>query len=83
MRKRFTRSSAAWLASVLLAFALGAAMQPRPATTAEIQQPKSPERFLAGDERSIPVLQEIAATAKQIDARLERMEKWLDAQRKP
>jgi hypothetical protein len=73
-----------WLAALLLAaFWLGSAVPPRTAATAEIQKTESKEPFLAGDERSIPILKEIAATVKQIDARLERIEKLLPAPRRP
>lgn len=34
-----------------------------------------PGHFLAGGERSVPVLEEISATLKRIDERLERLEK--------
>jgi hypothetical protein len=74
--------AAGWLAAALLgACWWGSAVPPRTAVTAEIKQPESAEPFLAGDERSIPVLKEIAATVKQIDARLERIEKFIEKSR--
>lgn len=83
-RERSRIGNALWLAVVLLgAFWLGTAVPPPVAGTAEVQQPESKEQFLAGDERSIPVLKEIAATAKQIDGRLERIEKLLAERRQP
>jgi hypothetical protein len=74
--------TASWMVVALLgAFWWGSTFRPRTGATAEIQQVESPERFLAGDERSIPILKEIAATVKQIDARLERLEKSLEKSR--
>ena len=68
---------------LLIAFWLGSAVPPRTARTGELQPSGSNEPFLAGDERSIPILKEILATVKQIDARLERIEKQVPAERKP
>jgi hypothetical protein len=82
--RRLYIGNVGWLAAMLLgAFWLGAAVPPRTAATAEILQTESKEQFLAGDERSIPVLKEIAATVKRIDARLERIEKSLPVPRQP
>jgi hypothetical protein len=65
------------------------AIPPRTATTADITKPElNPgdvqtvppnQPFLTGDERSIPVLKESLATLRQIDGRLERIEKLLAA----
>ncbi len=82
--RKVSISGAGWMAAVLLVvFWLGTSVPPRTAATAEIQQTESKEPFLAGDERSIPILKEIATTVKQIDARLERIEKSLPARRQP
>jgi hypothetical protein len=66
-------------ALMLGAYWLGSAAPARDKAMADIVQSGSTEPFLAGDERSIPVLKEIAATVKQIDSRLERIEKTLPA----
>jgi len=80
-----TRCPWSWVVAVLLlvAFWLGSVIPLRTVHTGELQQSGSNEPFLAGDERSIPVLKDILATVKQIDARLERIEKQMPAERKP
>lgn len=60
---------------VLGAFCLGTAFGPSPAVRAGVRQTTSTEHFLAGGERSVPVLEEIAKTLRQIDTRLARIEK--------
>jgi hypothetical protein len=94
MTENKLRGNAGWLAALVLgAFWLGSAVPLRTANTADIQRTQSSTAdvqreepkatFLAGDERSLPVLKEIAATVKQIDARLERIEKSLAERSKP
>ena len=41
---------------------------------AEAQSPAQPQHFQSGAQLSVPVLREIAATLKQMDARLARIE---------
>jgi hypothetical protein len=41
----------------------------------DVQSVPTNEPFRAGDERSLPVLKDILTTLKQIDGRLERIEK--------
>ncbi len=53
------------------------AMRPKGVATAGVRQTPAPEHFLAGSERSVPILQEISQTLKQIDARLARVERLL------
>ncbi len=75
---------AGWLAAWLLgAFWLGSTLAPRIVATAEAQQAAAPEPFLTGDERALPIQREILATLKQIDERLERMEKVIPPSRQP
>jgi hypothetical protein len=82
--RKLNTGRAAWMAVLLLAaFWLGSAIPPRIARTGELQPTGATEPFLAGDERSIPVLKDILATVKQIDARLERLEKRVPAEQKP
>ncbi len=83
-RNRINLVRAGSIAAVLLfalAFWLGFPVPPRAATTADIQTPGTNEPFLAGDERSIPILQDMLGTLKQIDGRLERIEKRMAAQK--
>ncbi len=82
--RRLLIGNVGWLAAILLAaFWFSSAVPSRTAVTAEIKQAESKEPFIAGDERSIPILKDIAATVKEIDARLERIEKLLPAPRQP
>jgi len=46
-----------------------------PAAQRQASDPILPGHFLAGGERSVPVLEEISATLKRIDERLQRLEK--------
>ena len=68
---------------LLGAFWLGSTLAPRMVATAEAQQSAGPEPFLTGDERALPIQREILATLKQIDERLERMEKLIPSSRQP
>jgi hypothetical protein len=86
-RNRMYRNIIGLAALLLATFWLGAALPLRTARTADVQTPRMnldnvqqappKESFLGGDERSLPVLKEIAATVKQMDGRLERIEKLL------
>jgi hypothetical protein len=50
---------------------------------ASVRESPPRQAFLAGGERSLPILQEISGTLKQIDERLARIEKTLAAAAKP
>lgn len=52
----------------------GAALPPPGSARAEVQSAAQPQHFQSGGQLSIPVLKEIAATLKQMDARLARIE---------
>ncbi len=74
MRARLRRIG--WPVVLLLAgLCAGACLRPQPAATAGIREATPREHFLAGSERSVPVLNEISATLKHIDTRLARIEK--------
>ncbi|MBC8876541.1 MAG: hypothetical protein H8E44_44500 [Planctomycetes bacterium] len=64
------------------AFWLGSSFREPAAIGADSHKNPSPPMFLAGSERTIPILQDIAATLKRIDTRLDRLEKWVQAQPK-
>lgn len=65
-----------WLVLVaLLALWVGTRVARQPAVTAGVRETTPKEHFLAGSERSLPVLREISTTLRQIDARLSRIEK--------
>jgi len=67
-------------AAILVAcFWAGTFLRPQPASTADVRKGAPREHFLAGDERSIPILQEISGTLKQMDARLSRIEEVVAA----
>jgi hypothetical protein len=55
----------------------GASAAGKAAGRAAGRQPPPPQPFLAGSERALPILQEIAATLKRIDDRLARIEKLM------
>jgi hypothetical protein len=65
-------------AVLLFVLWLGSVVLPQTATTGELQKVEPQEPFLAGDERSIPILKDSLATLKQIDARLERIDARLE-----
>ncbi len=68
----------AWPAVLVLgAFWAGTWFPSQAAVTAEVRQGPRRAAFMAGSERAVPVLEEISATLKQIDARLARFEKIL------
>jgi len=63
------------MAAILLAsFWAGTFLSPRPASTADVRRGPPKQHFLAGSERSVPILQEISETLKRMDARLARIE---------
>ena len=64
------------LALVMLgAVLLGALCGRPPAGQSRVPADAPVGHFLSGSERSLPVLEEISATLKRIDERLERLEK--------
>ncbi len=74
------------LTGVLLvaAFWLGSSVRREPTVSAADTRRNPPrEAFLAGSERSIPILQEISVTLKRIDTRLARLEKLAQGQPRP
>ncbi|MHC4403476.1 MAG: hypothetical protein ACYTG0_27785 [Planctomycetota bacterium] len=88
VKRGFTRIG---LPVLLLAgsFYAGSCFSPDPLASAAGRQPPPAKAFLSGSERSLPVLQDIASTLKQIDDRLARIEKVVvaasgtDAARQP
>ncbi len=58
-------------------FAAGVAWAPQGATPAEVRRGPQREAFLSGGERSVPILEEIAATVRRIDTRLAHLEKLM------
>lgn len=66
-----------WVGGVVLAcigLAAGAVLAPPRAASGEIQPAPVPPAFKAGDQLSLPILQDIANTLHQIDGRLARLE---------
>lgn len=62
-----------------VAFVAGIAWAPQGATPADVRHGPQREAFLAGSERSVPILEDIAATLHQIDTRLARIEKLMES----
>jgi hypothetical protein len=52
----------------------GAALAPSDAARAEVKPTGAPQHFLSGDQLSLPILKDIAATLHQMDARIGRIE---------
>ncbi|MHB8900782.1 MAG: hypothetical protein ACYC6Y_18685 [Thermoguttaceae bacterium] len=84
MPRQRTLASHGLMALALLASLLVGALSARPpAGQSErlppgqppVVDPLPPGHFLAGGERALPVLEEISATLKRIDERLDRLEK--------
>lgn len=77
---------------LLLGCWLGFPFSPRTATTADIEVPQPnantatvdttspPSAFLAGDQRTIPIQRDMLTVLRQIDGRLERIEKLMQQQ---
>ena len=65
---------AACLALVGAGVLIGAGWSPMGATNAVAQPADQPQHFQSGGQLALPVLMEIAATLKQMDARLARLE---------
>ena len=73
MKAKFVRAGGT--AAILLAsFWAGTFLRPQPASTADVRKAPAKQHFLAGSERSVPILQEISETLKRMDARLARIE---------
>jgi len=75
--RRLFAALAALLAGAMI-FAAGVAWSPQGATPAEVHRGPKREAFLSGSERSIPILEDIAATLHRIDTRLAHIEKLLE-----
>lgn len=65
---------AAGVALVGAGMLTGAALTSTGPARAEVQPAGEPQHFQSGDQLSLPILKEIAATLKQMDARLARIE---------
>ena len=72
---RAKTAPAAWTVCVLAAFCAGGWISSLPAADAQVRKVTPKVHFQTGSERSLPLLEEIAATLKQIDGRLSRIEK--------
>ena len=57
-----------------IGIALGSVVTPPSTAWGEVRTPTLPPSFQSGGQLSLPVLQEISATLRQIDARLARLE---------
>ncbi len=57
------------------AYVVGVASRPTATAEAGVRQTTPKQHFLTGDQQSVPILQDIAATLKQIDARVAKIEK--------
>ena len=72
---------------IIAAFATGSLLQPIASSDAQtrfgsVQPSPAPPTFESGSQRSLPVLQEILATLRRMDGRLERLEtRMLEAPR--
>lgn len=75
-RRWFTLLAA--LLAGTVAFVAGIAWAFQGATPADVRRGPQREAFLSGSERSVPILEDIAATLHQIDTRLARIEKLLE-----
>jgi hypothetical protein len=64
---------------VLGAYLAGSLLRPPRAANADVRHSPPRQAFLAGGERAVPILQDIAATLKRIDDRLARLEKTVAA----
>ena len=63
------------VALLTLTFWAGMSLGPPQMAEGENRVATPRQAFLAGDERSLPILEEISATLRQIDGRLARLEK--------
>ena len=73
-----------WLGAFLLGTFWAGTWLNRPASLrADVRETPPKEAFLAGGERAVPILQEISATLKRIDARLAKIEKAVVPAKKP
>lgn len=77
------RRIAACMALLGAGLFIGAALPPSGAVRAEAQSAAQPQHFQSGGQMSVPLLKEIAATLKQIDARLARIETAAQQYRPP
>ncbi len=77
MKTNRTRIKGSLLLAALMAGCLwvGAEFRVSSSARAESRTKPPPEHFQSGSERSIPILKEISATLKRIDAKLANIEK--------
>jgi len=61
------------------AYLAGSLFRAPPEANADVRRSPQRQAFLAGGERAVPILQDIAATLKRIDDRLARLEKTVAA----
>lgn len=61
----------------VLGFAAGVCWQGLAPVQAEVRESPQPMAFKAGSERSLDILNEMAATLKKIDSRVERIEQTI------
>jgi hypothetical protein len=59
---------------IVLGMAVWAVIPPRNEAQGEVRATPQPQSFQTGGQLSVPVLREIAATLRQIDSRLARLE---------
>jgi len=71
---RRLRDGAIAVALITAGIVAGAAFGPPPEAQAEIRATAPPKAFQSGGQLSVPILKEIAATLRQIDSRLARLE---------
>jgi len=76
-RRRWLGLLAALLAGAVV-FAASVAWAPQGASPAEVRRGPKREAFLSGSERSVPILEDIAATLHRMDTRLAKIEKLLE-----
>ena len=74
MRQLRFRDGLLGLSLVAAGIVGGAAIAPSRQAQAEIRTTPPPQSFQSGGQLSVPVLKDIAATLKQIDSRLARLE---------
>jgi hypothetical protein len=72
--KSVLRQGAIGIALVVSGVLVGGAVPSAKVAHGEIRQTPPPQSFQTGGQLSVPVLKEIAATLRQIDSRLARLE---------
>lgn len=74
MKRTKLRNGVIGLVLVSAGILAGAALAPPQQAHGEVRETPAPQAFQSGGQLSVPVLKEIAATLRQIDARLARLE---------